>query len=386
MRQTRALAVIVLVMISLLTVPAYVVNAQEVYLNYALVNNTISIDTVHYHIELDANAGGIVNMTLKNDLGDTYDVLVNASIPLLSIAINNMTLRNGSLQVVGEENDRVLVVEVVYDAGNLTVRERLYFYSWTPLINVNIEANNTIENLSIIIPVSIYTSNNESINLIYSYIENGNFTSKVIASSGVHIIKSNEVPVAYSLVSIETLGNQTGHGNVSFFEGASFRSAVAMKKLIINSTEANNTRQYIAEVVYGNVTSVYLDLLATNYLPAVLAIPPFAAAVESVADLGKNLDMIARLQKYINDLEDRIETLNSTIKNLQNRLADVQKQLDNYKGCEDHYKQEIKARDYQIQRLQERLHKTGLIEASVFIIGIILGVIAGVYIIKNKCR
>ena len=383
MRQTRVLAVIVIFMIALLTVPVYVTSAQEVYLNYALVNNTITIDTIHYNIELDANAGGIVKMTLKNDLGQEYDILINTTIPLLSIILDNKTLKNGSLKVVGEENDRVLVVQVVYNESNITVREKLYFYSWTPLINVAIESSSTVENLTIIQPISIYVSNNESISLIYSYIKNNNFTSKVITSSGVHIIKSNETPIAYSILAVKTPGNLTKPGNVSFLAGTSFRNPSYMKKLIIKSMKGNNTQEYVSEFVYENVTSIYLDLLATNYLPAILAIPPFAVSVESVANLGKNLDMIARLQKYINDLEDRIETLNSTIKNLQDRLAEVQKQLDNYKGCEDHYRQELKARDYQIQRLQERLHKTGLIEASVFIIGIIMGLIAGVYIIKK---
>jgi len=384
MRWRSGIAIMLLALLLATPVLAHVSEAASVYLTYALVNNTIIVQTLHYRLVLDANKGGIVEMNLTNDFGEEYVILNNVTIPLLSLIVNGDVLRNGVISVIGESKDMQLLIKVTYNTSYGNVTQKITFYSWTPEIQVEVAAENPVPNMTIVLIASIYPSVNETVKRVYTYAEKENITSKIITVDGVHQVVEGEIPISIATIGLVQIGNETGPSNISFFQGIALIGGDLPAKLVTKSRfEESGLACYREELSFTNFTSTVISFLVTNYVPSVLALPPFAVPLSAVADLDNNLDIIARLNKYIQNLKDQIDTLNNTINTLTDRLEQLQKELDAYKGCEDHYKQEIAARDYQIQRLQERLNTTGMIEIAVFIVGIVLGIVAGRYILSK---
>ena len=221
--------------------------------------------------------------------------------------------------------------------------------------------------------------------IVYSFYRiNGSVNASILTGSGSRTIPHDEIPLALGIIGLSkeqiTSGNETVNKTVlSFFVGANIVSPTPSKISYASRSLPGNVTLHTLTLHYSNVSKMLIRLQATNYLPSLVMDPPIALAMSAAIDITGEATTMASLNAYIDNLRSQINQSRKTIQNLTKKVIDLQKKLDNYKGCEDHYRQELKAWEYQYNRLKERLASAGKIEIAVFIIGIVLGLIGGKY-------
>ncbi len=349
------------------------------FINYTTVNNTLIVNTLYYDLTFNATLGGIDYLKVKNDVGDTYTVLNNSKIPLLGLAVNGSILRPANISIVGSAEDNLLVAVAVFNYENATVKEYIQIPSWTPQIAVTVISSSPINSLTIVIPVE---SGDVETKALYTYASQGAVNTSAIQGRGVHNITGDELPLAYAFAGVKSeTSNNTTIAILEYFIGLAVEAPIA-SYFEYNNATVDNTTYYVINVTYTNISTLSLRLVPTNYLPGIISLPPLAYTLNSTVNISHDINIMARLKAYLNDLKERIKGLNETINNLQDRLKDVQKDADFYKGEVDHYKQELAAAQHQVESLKSRLNKAGIVEIAVFIVGVIIGIIGGNYIVR----
>jgi flagellin-like hook-associated protein FlgL len=353
---------------------------QAVFINYTQKNNTITVNTPFYKLTINGTAGGITWLQTINDEGGSYDAISGTDTPLLSIGVpkgntSEIIVRNLTAKVSASGNNSLIITLNGSDKG-VSVSMSLLFNSWTPVIDIMVSVSGT-EDYILNLPVLV-NGENTSINTVYRTLEGSNFTTYFLGI-GANPLKGDPLSLAHVL-----LYPGQEKTRVALFAGLKFIDnkpyEVDMEQVnASNTTQIRKTMIYFKGNTLGHITGVF-----TNYVPAVLLQPEFTPLLASSVNVSKDLGVITSLNKYLNKINNTISTLRNRIKALQNQTANLTRQLDNYKGCEDHYKQELLKKDHDVEALQERLKRAGALNIAVFFIGIILGLIGGLYVVKIR--
>ncbi len=383
---TLAVAVIVVLLLPL-SLAALTVHAAPAplapKLSFAVNGTKIIINSNFYNLELDYSKGGITFLEVKNDLGKTMITVQNTTVPAFSISIpgDNKTilLRNGLLDTKYVSNTTI-IISIKYNYNNETITQLYEFYSYSPFIYTQIYYAGNLT-LTINIP-TIYSNKTEMLTLYSSYEENKLVLEKV-EGSGIALLKG--LPLGFLEAEINSTKN-----------GTSLDYVVAIKPsgvtpVLLNLTVENKTGAMLEKdlgltyvIPGGGSHIISLEAAYSNYLPLVVATPPFGTIISNITNINNTLLLVTSINKFVNQTKREIKNLNDQINNLLNKNRQIQKQLDTCKGQIDFLKQEIKAAQDQANVIKIRLQHTGMKEAVFFIIGVVLGLIGGLYAVQIK--
>ncbi|MEB3844491.1 MAG: hypothetical protein LRS48_02265 [Desulfurococcales archaeon] len=379
-----AVIAVLLIPLSLAALTAHAASTPSApKLRFAINGTKIIINNDFYNLELDYSKGGITFLEAKNDLGKSIITVQNTTVPAFSITIpgNNTTilLKNGILDTKYVSNNTIIIT-IKYNYNNETITQLYEFYSYSPFIYTQIYYTGNLT-LTINLP-AIYPNNTQMLTLYSSYKEN-KLTLEKIEGNGIALLKG--LPLGFLEAEISSAKNST-----------SLEYVVAVKPsgatpVLLNLTVENKTGAMLEKdlgltyvIPGGGPHTVGLEAAYSNYLPLVVATPPFGTIISNITNINNTLLLVTSINKFINQTKREIKNLNDQINNLLDKNRQLQKQLDTCKGQIDFLKQEIKAAQDQAAVIKIRLQHTGMKEAAFFVIGVILGLIGGLYAVNIK--
>ncbi|MCE4624795.1 MAG: hypothetical protein F7C35_02890 [Desulfurococcales archaeon] len=363
---------------------------QALRLTHILVNNTIEVNTTFYDLKYDAREGGITYLRIRDDFGVENTLITpNATKPLLQVTVNNTVLNNGNLTIVGEMPDRMLVLSASYTTPQgESIEVMLTLYSWTPLISVSILANSSMPNTEISLVAYNFTDNITSVKRVYLYRSGSNISKMLVQGVGEYQIPEGQEPIVLGSATIRgnATQNQTANASLLFFYGTHFIEGLPTKFAYTTLGSTSGTNETFDEITiyYNNTNNIKFDFMAASYIYAITLSPPFPLALDAAFNIDNYLFNSTRIGKTISELNNRITGLNNQITNLSERIQQLNDNLSYCEGQIDHYKQEVLKWKNSTLQCESLRKKTGLVEIGVFIIGVILGVIAGAYLISYR--
>ncbi len=356
-------------------------------LSYSINGSKIIINNYFYNIELNGAKGGIVYVEAHNDLNKNALILpLNTTVPLLGISLvengSLVHLSNATTAVQVKGNDTISI-QLKYTYKNIVITQLIIFYKYSPFIETNIIYNGNLP-LAIAIPAS-YASNTTA-TIAYTYLYKNNLTTTIAIGNGT--IPLPGLPMAFSIVNLVTKGSNSSQTSINYVTAVKPYTNYNLKEMKIEDNQLNSSRKekilYLIYYPQSNVSAISLAVAPTNYLPAVVSMPPFATTLSFLPGIRQNVTTVDNIDLIINKFNKMIETYKKDINNLINRTNSIQKKLDLCNGKIDQLKQEYKFIKYQYNELAKRLANTGRKEVALFIGGVVLGIIGGVLAIGKR--
>ncbi|MEB3789656.1 MAG: hypothetical protein GSR72_07180, partial [Desulfurococcales archaeon] len=146
----------------------------------------------------------------------------------------------------------------------------------------------------------------------------------------------------------------------------------------------SSIRTLLLEYNVNNTTTIKSSVFLTNYLPAVLGSTPLAIILKNTGTSDLEFKILSQLKSYLNQLNNTIQNLNQVIENLRQENTNLTKQLDYYKGKVDVYKQELEKAKTDYKILKERLSNDARLTVAALIVGLILGLVGGLFVVRIR--
>lgn len=347
------------------------------YLRITESNETITITTPYYSFNISKINGSILSYVAKGPVGEILTVgpgpviLYGAS----EDAISKVTW--SSIQLIQLSDDEaVIVLRNATGAANLSLN--IIVKSYTPQIDlvisptpgyitVAVGVNGSLANWTA--GVSYYSGYNLSV-------------------GGVDYNTSISIPGQFKSIALLGIVEENGTARVKYLASITRLPGYAtpLTAGYYDLSKYNFSSHAIA-VTYNikeNTTNMIgVSVTLTRYNPYVLVSSGAYDVVKALHPAApREASQVVGIDGLLSILNDTITRLEDRIKRLVDENLNLTKQLDEYKGCEKTWKEEVKTWKMRYERLQEQLRSAGARTLGAFIVGIILGVIGGAYVIN----
>lgn len=365
--------------------PVQVETIPNPYLYINETNQTIIINTTYYEIIVGKTSHTVTAIYSLKDTNPPLEVNP-ASLPALDV----IYVQNGEVYRVNWTNHQVIQrsqdlveVDLTGQVSNGTLTLRLITGSLKPYINVVLTAPQGPTMYYLAVPVSenisgrwVQAVSYYSGETLLSQVMNVSLTSTGLGLDSIALLGltgPNET----------TLSFIAGYSNLPGYQSPAEAGGLYPSQLEKNPY--NSTEGYIlltAAYPGGAPLLAGVRLVLAKYDPfSILASgleEPVKAAYPGAADDFRAViyskDLLSQLNRTINVIRERLTNLTEENENLTKKLSE-------YQGCESYWKNEVKVRDYQIDRLNSRLQREGALAVAVFLVGVILGVAGGYYVV-----
>ncbi len=264
--------------------------------------------------------------------------------------------------------------DLVNKLSGVKITVEAYFDPLTPYVTYKVIVENTGDQavrLSSMLggPAFYIIVDNDAGNWSVMTYDNGNieFTGNYTGPGGALVLVDSTTNPVYAATldvdgAIEYMAG-AGHGPL---EGNATTGAFMAGVLPEAILEPGSSIEYTAKMLIIGVGIVQLDRagLLETFLQT---FPQLAEQFNTSLDFQTKID---ELNRTVTSLRDRLDSLRKANEELQ-------KQLQEYQGCEDFWKQEVKVRDAKIQTLEDRLQSAGMIQVAALIAGLLLGLAGG---------
>ena len=347
------------------------------YLRITETNETITVATPYYSFNISKINGSILAYEAKGPVGEPISI-GQGFLVLYGVdkgAIN--TIIWSSIQVVQLSDDEaIIMLRNATTAPDLSLN--LIVKSYSPQIDLVVRPAAGY--------VTIAVGVNESL---------ANWTAGVSYYAGYNITVggldyNTSIAVPGQLKSIALLGFVEENGTAKAKYLASIARlpgyATPLTAGYYDLSRYNFSAKAIA-VTYSveeNATSMIgVSVTLTRYNPYVLVSSGAYDVVKSLhPSAAREASQVVSIDGLLSILNDTINKLEDRVRNLLEENLNLTKQLDEYKGCEKTWKEEVKTWKMRYERLQEQLQSAGARTLGAFVVGIILGVIGGAYVIN----
>jgi len=391
--------VAVLLLLAFVMLPGLQAQAQtftlvlpDPYLNYSTVNDTLVIDSTYYRITINTTNGIIKSIVFKMD-GDY--VLYPKETPPITLAYAPSTTVEGNLNLTLVEFASVEIVDygnglatVVFSdplTGGYEGTLRLiidytkpyldFVFTAPPGTTALIVAGNASLADQWVVSLSVFEGqvlNTYATNETGAKLVAGNLEAAVMAG----IVSENGTNSLNYIYGVSTIPGYKGPDLVGMFNKSSI--------FVTNYTVTDETLAFGAIFYPTNETLAALRVAVATYDPYIVLaanlVRPINAIYENVI---QDLKPILYYTRYVQFVDNTIQTLKDQITKLQEENANLSKQLAELQGCESYWKAELEKVRYDLARVQNQLKQMGAVSIGAFFLGIILGVIGGVYVFDN---
>ena len=382
-----------LVVLAMLLFHAIVpVASAQLSVKIAEVEGAISIETPFYKAKIspELTGPGLVGYTIKTP--STASTTMSPTVPFPTFLINVLGANNTNGTVPDYWTGGWRTVEYqTFDDGagyvkietsdNLTnsleglkITVEAYFDPLSPYITYKVKIENTGDQaftLSSILggPAFYIVADNGAGNWSVLVYENDRieFTDNYVSSTGKLVLVNSKTSPLYA-ATLEAEGATkyiAGAGYGPLDENATTGAFIA-SVFPEETLEPGSTVVYTARLLIIGVGIVQLD--RADLLDLFLQAFP-----QLVEQFNTSLDFQAK----IDELNRTVTSLRERLDSLRKANEDLLKQLQEYQGCEDFWKQEVKVRDTKIQTLEDRLQSAGMIQVAALIVGLLLGLAGG---------
>jgi len=394
--ERRGVAVLLLLAFALLPVQAQAqtltVVLPDPYLNYSMANDTLIIDSTYYKITINTTNGIIKSLVFKMD--GEY-VLHPKETPPIALAFASSTNGENNLNLTLVEFANVEVID--YGNGLITVvfSEPLtkgyqgtlqiimdytkpyldFVFTAPPGTTALIVAGNSSLADQWVISLSVfegqvlntYASNETGARLVA-----GGFDAAVMAG----IISDNNT---------NTLNYVFGLSALPGYKGPDFVGMFDKNNIFVTNYNVTDETLVLGAIFYpANETTAALRVTVATYDPYIVLAGNLVRPINAIYEnLLQDLKPILYYTRYAQIINNTIQTLRDQITRLQEENANLSKQLAELQGCESYWKAELEKVRYDLARVQDQLQRMGAVSIGAFFLGIILGVIGGVYVFDN---
>ncbi|MDP8003353.1 MAG: hypothetical protein ACP5I6_02265 [Caldisphaera sp.] len=380
----RALILLAIIIIPLMGSISY---AQSIpSLSVTVTNTTVTITNNYYNITLNLLKGGSISSWLINTQNGKVQLVSNSNqVPSLILSINSTlpgelyNKRWEAYLIEKSSNFAEIMLTPMNLTNNISIKVYITASSYYPYLTYKLslisnENETFIKDLYLGLGVNLPKTNWTFVsqyisNSILSYTINSNSSTIINNISKVTLIGSenslnNEI-VGLNLVTPTFSSLQFFKG---FLNGTSQETGVSYLIVDIQNITLNKPNQYsLAFNLYGIPFNPELISL-TNSLDIVSQIDP---------NIYQNITNLINYQSNINSYISKITSLNNTINNLTTRLGELQ-------GLVSYWQVRYNETSYQLGQYSTRLHKNGEVSIGLFILGIVIGVLGGGFLLKPK--
>ncbi|MCE4599798.1 MAG: hypothetical protein F7C81_06340 [Desulfurococcales archaeon] len=159
-------------------------------------------------------------------------------------------------------------------------------------------------------------------------------------------------------------------GVKGFNSGNYTKPTSVLVKMRYPSSMLNPGETYEIKFRVGYIEFAPLQASIADLTPYMLKIDP---------EMGKDLKLGVGYVREIKRMNSTIQSLRDRVKNLQEKVEEQEKKIEESKGCEDYWKTELTVVKKRLESLREKAQRAALIQVASFIIGVILGLIGGIY-------
>ena len=383
MRSLKLAGATILALLAMLPVVAAAqVIAQPLpgpYLEITEANNTITISTPYYTINVSRTNGTILDYTVRGPVGETISVGPGPSLLYGASEDTIAPVSWGSVELLQLSQDEAVIV-LRNSTANPNLSLNIVVRSYTPTIDfivrpvpgyivVAVGVNGSAANWTA--GLSYYTGFNLTVaSLDYNTSVTAPGQFKAVALLG--LVTENQTTRVKYLASIASLPGYATPTIAGYYDLAKYN--LSPNTIAVTYIVEENTTVMIGAAVTLARYNPYV-LVSSGAYDVVKALHPAASR-----EAAQVID-IDGLLRIINDTINRLE---ERINRLVEENLNLTKQLDEYKGCEQTWKEEVKTWKMRYERLQEQLQGAGARTLGAFIVGIILGVIGGAYVLNIR--
>ncbi|MCE4628876.1 MAG: hypothetical protein F7C82_01195 [Desulfurococcales archaeon] len=356
------------------------------YLNVTETNQTVIIKTTYNELIINkkTNSPSVIYATKNEKPALQVNPKGLPAIDVLYVSDGSTLKVNWTSYQVIQRSPDLVEADFTGTVGDSTLTLRIIMGSFRPYIDIVLTAPSGPTMYYLVVPV------NESIADLWtqaiSYYSGASLT---IQTTNVTLMSTGLGLDAIALLGLNQANNTNtlkfiaGYSNLPGYVSPAEAGGIYPSDLQENPYNA--TSGYIlltAAYPGGTPVAAGVRLVLTGYDPyAILAAgleEPIKNAYPGAAEDFKVVvytnELIDQFNKSVNLLKERLSNLTKENENLTKTLAE-------YQGCESYWKNEVKVRDYQIERLTDRIQKEGAISIAAFFIGALLGVIGGYYVL-----
>ncbi len=385
------LSLLAVLAVLLLHAAAPVAGAQ-LSVKIAEVEGTISVETPFYKAKIspELTGPGLVGYTIKTPSTASTTMSPTIPFPAFLIDVPGANTTNGTVPGYWTGGWRIVEYQTLDDGtgyvkietsdnltsslGGLKITVEAYFDPLSPYITYKVKIENTGDQaftLSSMLggPAFYIVADNGAGNWSVLVYENDSieFADNYTSTTGnIVLVDSKTSPLYAARLEAEGAAKYiagVGHGPLD--ENATTGAFIA-SVFPEETVEPGSSVSYTARLLLMGVGIVQLD--RAGLLDVFLRAFP-----QLVDQFNTSLDFQAK----IDELNKTVASLRERLDNLRKANEDLQKQLQEYQGCEDFWKQEVKVRDTKIQTLEDRLQSAGMIQVAALIAGLLLGLAGG---------
>ncbi|MCE4607695.1 MAG: hypothetical protein F7B61_01880 [Caldisphaeraceae archaeon] len=380
------ISLMVIVLVSVFMFSSITVAQTSPPLKVKVTNTTVAISTQYYNIVLNLSRGASVTSWIAYSPTGSVEIVRNGSqIPSMVLSINesfpgNLYTTRWKATILNKSKDyaEIMLTPTNY-SNSIYIKEYIGVSSFYPFIeySISIATNKTsslIKNLYFGVGtntpnttwsfVNSYISNNS---LIYS-VYNKNVTSKEVVkkmcvigfgSKGIKDIIGMSFPVpvniGYKFIEIPAK-------NTSKITGKSY------VVLAIQNIELHRGEDY----------NISFKLYGISFNPEIISL---ANAVDMVSQvypsINKSITELLNYQSYIKSYVAKLTSLNSSVNNLTSKVSELQALI-------SYWKLRYSTVSTLNSKYSAKLHKSGEVLIGLFILGIVIGVLGGAFLLRPK--
>ncbi len=349
------------------------------YLRITEANETITISTPYYTLNVSKTNGTILAYAARGPVGEVLSIGPGPSI-LYGASEDTITpVTWGSVELLQLSQDEAVVV-LRNSTVNPNLSLNIVVRSYTPTIDIIVRpvrgyiviavgVNGSIANWTA--GLSYYTGFNltvASLDYNTSVTTPGRF--KAVALLGL-VTENQSTKVKY-LASIARLPGYATPTIVGYYDLEKYN--LSPNTIAVTYIVNENTTVMIGASVTLTRYNPYV-LVSSGAYDVVKALHPAASR-----EAGQVID----IDGFLRIINDTINRLEERINRLVEENLNLTKKLDEYKGCEQTWKEEVKTWKMRYERLRDQLQGAGARTLGAFIVGIILGVVGGAYVLNIR--
>ncbi|MEB2792740.1 MAG: hypothetical protein G5Z42_00245 [Caldisphaeraceae archaeon] len=382
----KILSLMVIVLVSAFMFSSITIAQTSSPLKVKVSNTTVTISTQYYSLVLNLSRGASVASWIAYSPTGPVEIVRNGSqIPSMVLSINesfpgNLYTTQWKAIILNKSKDyaKIMLMPISYN-NDIYIKEYIEVSSFYPFIeySISIATNKTsslIKNLYFGVGantpnatwsfVDNYISNNS---LIYS-IYNKNVTSKGVikkmcaigfGSKGIKDIIGVSFPVP---INIEYKFAEIPAKNTSKIAGKSY------VVFAIQNIELHRGEDY----------NISFKLYGIPFNPEIISLVNAVGMVSQVyPSINKNITELLNYQSYIKSYIAKLTSLNSSVNNLTNKVSELQALI-------SYWKLRYSMASTLNSKYLAKIHKNGEILIGLFILGIVIGVLGGAFLLRPK--